>query len=345
MHADHDPVSASSTPEVPAAAEGAAEASAHQVPDADPGKKEKKDKQQRKDKKDKRREKGKGGKSSKDKARKRKDKKARKAGLTAEGADRHDLYQRSVNSPETDVDFTMRVFEDLRGRPLRRLREDFCGTAALAAEFLSRNPEHRAEGFDLDPLPVQWGKERNFARVDDGLARMDFQLRDVREPSSVAPDMTLAQNFSYFCFKSRKDLLGYFRAVHANLAPDGVFQMDLYGGPDSMVEQQEERDIEDGAFTYVWDQKEYWPATGEYRCAIHFRFRDGTELTDAFEYDWRLWTLPELKDILAEAGFQETRTYFEGTDPDDEESGNGEFEEDPRGENCLAWIGYLVSLK
>ena len=73
MHADHDPVSASSTPEVPAAAEGAAEASAHQVPDADPGKKEKKDKQQRKDKKDKRREKGKGGKSSKDKARKRKD--------------------------------------------------------------------------------------------------------------------------------------------------------------------------------------------------------------------------------------------------------------------------------
>ncbi|MBL6722150.1 MAG: class I SAM-dependent methyltransferase [Planctomycetes bacterium] len=338
MNADHDSAaSVSVQDDAPAPAAMSSEATPPQEKPA----KEKRSKE--KDSKGKSKNKGKA--KQKDKAKKRKDKKARKARLTAEGADRHDLYQRSVNSPETDVDFTMRVFQDLRGRPLRRLREDFCGTAALAAEFLSRDPQHRAEGFDLDPLPIEWGKERNFGRVDDGLARMDFQLRDVREPSSQAPDMTLAQNFSYFCFKTRKELLGYFRAVHANLAVDGVFQMDLYGGPDSMVEQQEERDIEDGAFTYVWDQKEYWPATGEYRCAIHFRFRDGTELTDAFEYEWRLWTLPELKDILAEAGFKETRTYFEGTDPEDEESGNGEFEEDPRGENCLAWIGYLVSLK
>ena len=287
-------------------------------------------------------------KDGKGKAKRRKDKKekkAKKAKLTASTADRHDLYQRSVNSPETDVDFTPKTFEVLRGRPARVLREDFCGTAALAAEFLGRDPANRAQGYDLDPEPVEWGRERNFSKVEDGVARMDFQLRDVREPSSVAPDITLAQNFSYFCFKTRKELLGYFRAVHANLAPDGAFQMDLYGGPDSMHEQEEEREIEDGKFTYVWDQKEYWPATGEYRCAIHFRFRDGTELTDAFEYDWRLWTLPELKDVLAEAGFKETRTFFEGTDPDDDESGNGEFEEDPRGENCLAWIGYLVSLK
>lgn len=338
MNADHDSAaSVSIHDDAPAPAATPSEATSSQ----DTTTKEKRSKE--KDSKGKNKNKGKA--KQKDKAKKRKDKKARKARLTAEGADRHDLYQRSVNSPETDVDFTMRVFQDLRGRPLRRLREDFCGTAALAAEFLSRDPQNRAEGFDLDPLPIEWGKERNFSGVGDGLARMDFQLRDVREPSSQAPDMTLAQNFSYFCFKTRKELLGYFRAVHANLAADGVFQMDLYGGPDSMVEQQEERDIEDGAFTYVWDQKEYWPGTGEYRCAIHFRFRDGTELTDAFEYEWRLWTLPELKDMLAEAGFKETRTYFEGTDPEDEESGNGEFEEDPRGENCLAWIGYLVSLK
>lgn len=343
MNADHDSAaSVSIHDDAPAPAATPSEATSSQETTT----KEKRSKE--KDSKGKNKNKGKAkqkDKAKKRKDKKRKDKKARKARLTAEGADRHDLYQRSVNSPETDVDFTMRVFQDLRGRPLRRLREDFCGTAALAAEFLSRDPQNRAEGFDLDPLPIEWGKERNFSGVEDGLARMDFQLRDVREPSSQAPDMTLAQNFSYFCFKTRKELLGYFRAVHANLAADGVFQMDLYGGPDSMVEQQEERDIEDGAFTYVWDQKEYWPGTGEYRCAIHFRFRDGTELTDAFEYEWRLWTLPELKDMLAEAGFKETRTYFEGTDPEDEESGNGEFEEDPRGENCLAWIGYLVSLK
>ena len=36
--------------------------------------------------------------------------------LNAKNGDRYDLYQRSVNSPETDVDFLTEVFEDLRGR-------------------------------------------------------------------------------------------------------------------------------------------------------------------------------------------------------------------------------------
>lgn len=274
-----------------------------------------------------------------------KQKKGKKNKLTAATADRHDLYQRSVNSPETDVDFATRTFESLRGRPLRHMREDFCGTAAMAAEFLSRNPANTAEGFDLDPAPIEWGKERNFAGVDDGTARMTFHLQDVRDRSDRRPDLTVAQNFSYWIFKTRAEMLGYFRSVHADLADDGAFQMDIYGGPDSMHEQEEEREIEGGKFTYVWDQKEYWPATGDYSCAIHFRFPDGTEMTNAFQYEWRLWSLTELKDILAEAGFKETRTYFEGTDPDDDESGNGEFEYDPKGENCLAWIGYLVSLK
>ncbi len=285
------------------------------------------------------------GKNKNKNKRRNKLKGGKKRRLTAKTADRLDLYQRSVNSPETDVDFATRVFKELRERPLRHFREDFCGTAAMTAEFLSRDTRNTAEGFDLDSVPVEWGKLHNFGSVSDGDARMTFHLADVRDPADKRPDMTVAQNFSYFCFKEREELLNYFRSIHRDLAADGIFLMDIYGGPDALMEQEEEREIDDDAFTYVWDQVEYWPGTGEYKCAIHFRFSDGSEMTNAFTYDWRLWGLPELKDVLYDAGFETVRPYFEGTDEDDEEEGNGEFDFDEKGENCIAWIGYLVALK
>ena len=245
--------------------------------------------------------------------------------LNRKSADHLDLYQRSVNSPETDVDFVTEQFEALRGRPMRHFREDFCGTAAMAAEFIKRDDANTAEGFDLDPVPVNWGKKRN--------------------PADKKPDLTCAQNFAYWYFKERSELLGYFKSVYADLAEDGLFVVDLYGGPEAMSEMEEEREIDGGAFTYVWDQKEYNPGSGEYNCAIHFRFRDGSEWIDAFEYNWRFWHLTELRDILFEAGFSEVRPYFEGTDEDDEDEGNGIFEYSEVGENCEAWLGYLISCK
>ena len=124
----------------------------------------------------------------------------------------------------------------------------------------------------------------------------------------------------------------------------GLFIIDMYGGPDAMVEGEEERDL-GGGIEYIWDQVDYSPATGRYDCAIHFRFRDGSEMHNAFEYTWRLWGLPELKDVMADAGFSQVDTYFEGTDPDDEEEGDGIFAKDGKGENIDAWLSYLVAQK
>ncbi len=287
-----------------------------------------------------------GAKSKNKGKQKKKHRKGRKKDrkLTAKTADRYDLYQRSVNSPETDVDFLTKVFEDLCGRPLRRLREDFCGTGALAAEFISRHEENRVEGFDLDPEPVEWGKKHNFERLGEAAARMNWHLADVRTPADSPPELTIAANFSYWCFKTREELLSYFRSVRSDLTEDGLFVVDLYGGPEALTEMEEVRDI-DGAFEYVWDQQSWEPGTGNYHTCIHFRFRDGSELTDAFVYDWRFWNLTELRDVLIDAGFARATSYFEGTDPDDETSGDGNFEPDPVGENCEAWIGYLVAEK
>jgi SAM-dependent methyltransferase len=264
---------------------------------------------------------------------------------TAATADRYDLYQRAVNSPEADVDFLIKVYGQLRdGQRPRHLREDFCGTANLAAEWLKRGPEMTAEGFDLDPEPIEWGKRVNFASVPDTDERMTFHVADVRSRASVRPDITTAPNFSYWCFRTREEMKSYFRSALEDLAPGGLFVLDVYGGPESIVEMEEQRDI-DGKFTYVWDQRQYWPGTGEYHTAIHFRFKDGTELYDAFQYLWRFWHLTELRDILTEVGFKSVGNYFEGTDPEDEEAGDGNFELDEKGENCQAWIGYIVAAK
>ena len=49
--------------------------------------------------------------------------------------------------------------------------------------------------------------------------------------------------------------------------------------------------------------------------ALHFRVERGgeivQEITDAFVYSWRLWSVPEIRDALDEAGFARTEVYSE----------------------------------
>jgi len=264
--------------------------------------------------------------------------------LNAKNADRYDLYQRSVNSPETDVDFLRETYVSIRNKQPHHLREDFCGTALLAAEWIKQGTEYTVEGFDLDPEPIEWGKRNNFASLGDDAERMTWHLKDVRSLSDRRPDICTAQNFSYCCLTERTLLKEYFEKVYEDLSDEGIFVMDLYGGPDAITEMEEVRDIAPGV-EYVWDQVEYKPATAAYSCAIHFRFQDGSEMRNAFQYEWRLWNMAELKDLLIEVGFKTADSYFEGTDEDDPEEGNGVFEQDDVGENIDAWIAYIVSAK
>ena len=272
-----------------------------------------------------------------------KPKKAKKVAVSAKTADRHQLYQWAVQSPEEDVKFLSRVYKKKRKKTALHFREDFCGTALLTAEWIRRGKKYTGEGFDICPDTIGWGVDNIFDDLGDDAERATLHVKDVREPSLVKPDVRAAQNFSYFVFKERAELMDYLRAAYEDLADDGVFVMDIYGGPDSMMEMEEVRDIEEG-FTYVWDQVAYWPATGEYKAHIHFRFEDGSQMKRAFTYDWRLWSLTEIRDALLEAGFPEVESFWEGTD-EDGESGNGIYRRSKRGENCEAWVTYLVAYK
>jgi hypothetical protein len=53
-----------------------------------------------------------------------------------------------------------------------------------------------------------------------------------------------------------------------------------------------------GRFTYLWEQALYDPVSGRLVCHIHFAFEDGSRLERAFSYDWRLWSLPEIRELL-----------------------------------------------
>jgi hypothetical protein len=270
----------------------------------------------------------------------------RRTKFSARTADRYELYQLSVQSPENDIEFLANVFKKLRKRTAYRFREDFCGTALLSATWVQQGTKYTAEGFDLDPEPISWGMVHNLEPIGKAASRVTLHLKDVRAPGHRSPDIRVAQNFSYSVFKKRAEMLEYFRAARASLVRDGMFVIDLYGGYEATEEMEESRKIEEG-FTYVWDQARYLPGTADYLCHIHFRFRDGTRIKKAFTYDWRYWTLAELRDVMYDAGFARVLAYFEQSDRDDGE-GNGEFELDEKGESCedcAGWVAYLVALK
>lgn len=265
---------------------------------------------------------------------------------TAATADRYELYQLAVQSPETDIEFLAKTYRRLRNRAPRHMREDFCGTGLLCSHWVRQGDEYTAEGFDLDPEPLEWGRAHNVDPLGDAASRVKLNLADARDPSRKKPDVRIAQNFSYYIFQRRKELLDYFKRVRASLAPGGIFVMDLFGGDESISILEEERKLEEG-FTYVWDQSVFFPGTHEYHCKIHFHFKDGSKLRNAFTYVWRFYSMPELKDLLDDAGFKHVDAYFEEADEDDEDGdGNGEFVLDEKGEtsqDCAGWIAYLVA--
>lgn len=263
---------------------------------------------------------------------------------TASTADKYVLYQQAVQSAEQDIAFLVETYRALKQSEPQHFREDFCGTCLLSAEWVKQGETYTAESYDIDSEPLVWGQVNNLKPLGQIAGRITQYQEDARCSSRQAPDIRCAQNFSYWIFKTRAEMLDYFSGVCKDLAKDGIFVVDLHGGPESIQELEEETEMDDKSFTYVWDQDCINPITGEAKLHIHFRFPDGTELTDAFTYEWRLWGLPELRELLFDAGFSEVDCYWEGTD-EDGESGNGVFTKSDQGEACLSYVAYLVAQK
>jgi len=266
--------------------------------------------------------------------------------------DRFALYESAVQGVEYDLDFFERVWRTTRGGRFRDLREDFCGTAQLACTWAARRPENRAWALDLDPGVLAWSRRERLARLGEAASRVTLLERDVRAVTRPAVQVVVALNYSFWTFHERAELRRYFRAVRRSLRGDGLFFLSMFGGTAAMDRLVETHRVAswpgpDGAplpsFTYVWEQVEFNPVDHRLLCHIHFRFRDGGEMRRAFTYDWRLWTVPEVREVLVEAGFRSSEFYVEGWDfernrPDEVLRRRGRFE------NQLGWLGVVVGV-
>lgn len=260
----------------------------------------------------------------------------------AEQADIHELYELSVQNVEHEIEFLQTTFKQIRGRTAYRLREDFCGTASAACQWVKQGDDYQAIGVDIDADVLDWGRKNRVGKLPSGdQARVQLIESDVMTVETAPVDIAVAFNFSFFTFNTRDTLRGYFQRAHAALKDDGVFFVDMFGGSEAQEETKEK--TKHKGFTYVWHQATFHPVTHFMRCHIHFRFPDGSKLKKAFTYEWRLWTAPEIRELLLEAGFSTATVYWEGEDEDGE--GNGEFTPEKNGEADLAWIAYVVATK
>lgn len=271
----------------------------------------------------------------------KKRKKARRK-TQAQRADKHELYEKAVQEPEADIALVKRIFKNHYDQKPHLLREDFCGTAYFAAEWVKNHPDNRAWGIDLDPEPLDWGRRRHIGKLrPDQASRVKLIEGNVLDVGHEKVDVTVAFNFSFYLFGDRPSLRNYFECARATLADPGLLMLDAYGGADALRCETERRKV--GSFKYVWDQNAFDPITHRIHNTIHFEFPDGSRLEKAFDYTWRLWTIPEIRELLHEAGFRKTEVYWEGTDRKTGE-GNGIFRLRETAPEDPAWICYIAAL-
>ncbi|MBT4792468.1 MAG: class I SAM-dependent methyltransferase, partial [Halobacteriovoraceae bacterium] len=227
--------------------------------------------------------------------------------------DKYYYYEKSVQNPSNEVEFFNEKYEEIRGKKALTLREDFCGTAAISCEWVKQSPEHKAWGMDLDPEPVEYGKNYHLAPLtNDQKSRMTYLLENVLSGKTPKVDICFAFNFSYFIFKQRSELLDYFQKVRAALNDDGVFFIDLFGGPDSQTVMTDI--IKHDGFKYFWECQEFNPINNHCKFAIHIKRKGEKKRKNVFVYEWRMWVMSELRDLMEEAGFSRTEAYWEGDD-------------------------------
>lgn len=262
----------------------------------------------------------------------------------ARQADPLDLYQRAVQQPDEDIRLFDRFFRRVYGRTPKTLREDFCGTAAVATAWVRSRRDRTARAVDLDARVLAWGAIHNQLPLDASVrGRLQLIQGDVRNIAGPRVDIVVAQNFSFCTFKAREDLLRYFRAARRALHREGIIVLDVLGGYETQREDRREVRRERGGFTYVWEQNRFDPITQRALFSIHFRFADGSEMKNAFTYDWRLWTIPEIRELLSEAGFRRSAVYWEH-----DRSGRGSGGSWRRCESApseAVWIAMIVGIR
>lgn len=126
--------------------------------------------------------------------------------------------------------------------------------------------------------------------------------------------------------------------------------MDVYGGTSSERKLRLQRRFP--SFTYFWEQEEFDIISHQTRISLHFQAGKKQMLRHAFTYHWRLWSIPEIKDCLEEAGFKSIHVWIREM-PNTQSSGNAKeynanrdvkYEELQHFNQADAWNAYVVGV-
>lgn len=255
--------------------------------------------------------------------------------------DKYAYYHKAVQSVGSDVRFLSETYADLKNKKAKILREDFCAAFALSAEWVKASSDHVAYGVDIDPEPMEYGRHHYLPKLKPEQQKR-LHPTEGNVLTSILPkaDIAAAMNFSYFCFKSRTMMKAYFANVLKSLNKDGIFVVDIFGG--SQCHDAIEDKIKHKTFTYFWDQSNFDPVTNFSTFYIHFKV-GAKKYEKVFTYDWRMWSIPEIRELMEEVGFTKTHIFWEGTNA--KGAGNGVFTRTEHGESCLSWIAYIIGEK
>lgn len=222
-------------------------------------------------------------------------------------SNRLDLYELCVQDPEREALFLCAVHA---GAPLT-LAEDFSGPASICRAWLRVDDGYYAIATDVDPEPLEHCVRTLAETLGPGaVERLTVNVADVLEAKGEA-DIIAALNFAACELHTRERLVTYLRHALFRLNAGGVLVLDTYGGANAYTPGVVECEVHTDAGTvlYEWEQVDANPLTGRVVNAIHFTLPDGTRLEQAFSYDWRLWSVTELRDAMREAGFRSTEVH------------------------------------
>ena len=210
-----------------------------------------------------------------------------------------DLYELCV----TDAPRLARFIAAVHGRKPRTLREDFSGTGALARAWASAYGD--AVAVDLDRKPLARAKAPGVRTIRADATRC-----------RVKADIIAATNFPLGYFHERAALVAYLKHARACLNPRGILLADLYGGDGAMQPltiKKKARGPAGERVDYTWEQREADPTTNLVLDTLSFvvtpKKGPAKRFPDAFVYHWRLWSIPELRDAMLEAGFRRVEVY------------------------------------